>query len=118
MIAQLDLFAPEKIDCETPEYWWRLCWPEWEGPRVGGFGEFHYRGDFLEEDGSRARGWWYCLQFRFLEHRPDGMWLVVIENFDRDGKPWHENGRRLVIDSWAIWAPVKLLSKARRETAT
>lgn len=89
----------------------RICWPEWEGPTVGGLCEVA-NCIAQKEDGSSLYA--YMEQCRLIERRPDGTWLAVIEMGEVWGKPWSKDGTRLVLEETDIWPPTKRLWEARR----
>ena len=91
----------------------RACWPEWEGPRVGGLCEVA-QPVVRTEDGQTTYA--YSEQCRLIERRPDGTWLAVIEMGEVHGKPWWKDGTRLILEEVEIWAPVQQLRAARDAT--
>lgn len=117
---QLDLFAPEpppppvrRTPEEEQRHSWAVCWPEWEGPRVGGYCEVDEICATKEEGGQI-----YCYTelCRLLEERPDGSWLAVIEMGEVHGKPWDKDGTRLILPITNIWPPVRILREFRELT--
>ncbi len=114
MSIQLDLFAPtpkpprDRIAEHIRS--WEVCWPEWDGPRVGGYCEVHTIGAQIE-----GGGYTYCYMelCRLLQERPDGSWLAVIEMGEIRGEPWIKDGTRLILPIDSIWPPVRLLRQAR-----
>lgn len=88
----------------------RICWPEWDGPEVGGL--CSVAGCIAQkEDGSPL--YCYTETCRLLELRPDGSWLAVIEMGEVWGKPWPWDGTRLILEETDIWAPTRQLWAAR-----
>jgi hypothetical protein len=53
-------------------------------------------------------------QCRLLEQRPDGSWLAMIEMGEVHGRPWHKDGKRLILEDADIWPPTRELWKRRR----
>lgn len=90
---------------------WTACWPEWDGPEVGGLCEVS-QCVATKEDGAMTYA--YMQQCRLLNLREDGTWLAVIEMDDIDGKPWSKNGVRLILEDTDIWPPTRQIWALRR----
>lgn len=94
---------------------WACCWPEWEGPRVGGWccvGScvvFNITNDEIS--------YHYCAPCRIIEISDDGETFVVEIEYQSDCHcaPIY-NGQRLRLDVLEVWAPVcQLIAERERQ---
>lgn len=92
---------------------WAVCWPEWEGPKAGGFCSVHEICAELLESGEQA--YHYAARVRLIELRPDGKWIGKIEYPEQKLRvcPWmnKDQGRLLLLPVWNIWPPVDDLNR-------
>lgn len=89
---------------EQHKHLWRICW-DWDGPEVGGYCEVHNITAQLEtpaEDG-RTSIYAYMERCRILEQLDDDHWLCVIDMGIVHGKPWPDDGTRVILDTLNIW---------------
>jgi hypothetical protein len=87
---------------------WRVCWPEWEGPRVGGWCEVSSCCAFSITRGKEC--YHYGAPCEILEISPDGETLIVEVQFPPEVVHCsHYNGERLRLDITQVWAPTQLL---------
>lgn len=119
-MEQLDLFTEIDLKARYEDHIksMRCCWPEWEGPEVGGYcsvGEccpYH-------PDTNESQGYHYTERCKILEQRDEYTWIVKIDHSNEtlDKAPWMErdNGKILVLDLLSIWAPTDDLWKERRK---
>lgn len=95
----------------------RMCWPEWDGPKVGGHCQVHYITAMHLDDGQE----YYHTGERvlLLEHRADGCWIGKIDHDEEtlEKAPWMAdgNGTMLVLPITNIWPPTNDLWRARDE---
>jgi len=100
--------------CES----WACCWPEWEGPQVGGFCDVG--GVIVHNLTHGGPRYHYCAPCRIVEIRDDRM-TYIVEIAYPPGTVAHcfaQNGERLRLDILEVWAPVNRLRAQRHRQAT
>lgn len=96
----------------------RVCWPEWEGPKVED--SIHGRcsvGEcivFSETDGENR--YLYTAPCRILEIGPGMEWVRAVVDYPPDAAPWvlHHNGIVVKMDITEVWPPTEELWALRR----
>jgi hypothetical protein len=107
---QLELFS--NVEDEKPiEYWWEICWG-WEGPEIGGYCEVN---NLLAKEESGNVAYHYCETCKILDRLSDGNYLVIIAEEAVTGRPFINDGTKLILPKENIWPPVKVLSEIRHK---
>lgn len=115
MTVQLDLFAPPPVDPVAHHIkMMRSCWPEWDGPKVGGRCEVH---DVLAWSVTHGRNLYHYMAPCELMAEKAGEWIARIDYPETSWCAKKYNGEILRLPITNIWPPVQLLISARKEAA-
>lgn len=119
----MDLFADEIADLDREDKVrrrqadkdrtrtsWKVCWPEWEGPKLGGWIEVGMPCVFNLTHGNIA--YHYMAPCIIREIRDGGDTFIVEIQYASGHCAKLYNGQMLRLDVTEVWAPVcKLLDK-------
>lgn len=106
--------ARRAAQVEEQKRLWAACWPEWEGPVVGGRCEVDAVCAYNLTHGEIR--YHYMAPCR-IEEMVDAETFTVVVDYADDAPEHvkHHNGERLRLDITEVWAPVRLLIEARRQ---
>ena len=104
--------ARRRRQVEQQREHWRICWPEWDGPKVGGTCEVgqcivHN----LTHGGLRYH---FCAPCKILTISEDGETFTVEIGYHADSPCARYNGEHLRLDITEVWAPVGELTARRK----
>jgi hypothetical protein len=88
----------------------RLCWPEWDGPKVGARCQVHQPVAFNITHGQKM---YHAGAPCVLEAQDGDYWIARIEYAEGSQCAKLYNGQRLRLGIYDIWPPVYELREAR-----
>jgi len=93
---------------------WVTCWPQWQGPEVGGLIEVGRCCVFsITHNDTRYH---YCAPCRIREISEDGETFIVEVQYRPDSTCADRNGEMLRLDVLEVWAPVaQLIAERHRQ---
>jgi hypothetical protein len=89
----------------------RLCWPEWDGPKVGARCQVHQPVVFNITHGQKM---YHAGASCVLEAQDGDYWIARVEYLEGSRCAKLYNGQRLRLGIYDIWPPVYELIEARR----
>ena len=112
MTAQLDLFAPPPADPLAHHIkTMRLCWPEWDGPKIGAKCQVE---SVIAYNVTHGEARYHYMAPCEIVGEENGEWIARIEY--PEGSPCAQlyNGEILRLPTTNVWPPVYALGAARK----
>ena len=88
-----------------------ICWPQWDGPKVGGRCEVH--GCVVHSLTHNALRYHFLAPCIILEISEDRETIIAQVDYRPGSTCEHHNGERLRLDITDVWAPVSILHNHR-----